>query len=166
VDAIEALRTRRSIREFKSDPVPKSVIEQLVDCGRRAPSAINVQPVDFVVVTDAARRKELAGMTDYGAFIAQAPACIVVVARPVKYYLEDGAAAVENILVAARAQGLGSCWVAGDKKPYAETICRLVGAPKGHQLVALIPVGFPADSPQPPQPPKRPLEEVLHWERF
>jgi nitroreductase len=166
MDAIEALRTRRSTREFKPDPVPKNVIEQVVDCGRRAPSAVNVQPVDFVVVTDAARRREIAAMTDYGAFIAQAPVCIVVVARPVKYYLEDGAAAVENILVAARALGLGSCWVAGDKKPYAEQVCRFVGAAKGHQLVALVPVGFPSDSPQPAQPAKRPLEEVLHWEKF
>jgi nitroreductase len=166
MDAIEALRTRRSVREFKPDPVSPTVIEQLVDCGRRAPSAINVQPVDFVVVTDAARRQAIAGMTDYGAFIAQAPVCIVVVARPVKYYLEDGAAAVENILVAARAHGLGSCWVAGDKKPYADRVCRLVGAPEGHRLIALIPVGFPSSSPQPPQPPKRPLTEVLHWEKF
>jgi nitroreductase len=86
-----------------------------------------------------------------------------ILCRDTKYYLEDGSAATENILLAARAHGLGSCWVAGDKKPYAAEIYRLVGAPPGYKLISLIPIGYPAES---PEKSKRPLSDVLHWEKY
>lgn len=163
MDAIEALKTRRSVRQYKPDPVPREVLEDLVDCGRLAATAVNAQPWEFVVVTDATLRRRIAETTDHGPFIADAAACIVVLCKDCKYYLEDGSAATQNILVAARAHGLGSCWVAGDKKPYADAIREMVGAPAGYRLVSLIPVGFPAHV---APPPKRPLKDVLHWDRF
>jgi nitroreductase len=163
MDAIEALRTRRSVRTFKTDPVPRETIEEIVDCGRLAATAINIQPWEFVVVTEPAKRQQMAAVTDYGPFIAKAPVCIVVLCQETEYYLEDGAAATENILLAAHAKGLGSCWVAGDKKPYAETIPKMVGAPAGYKLVSLIAIGHPEII---PSPSKRPLSQVLHWEKF
>jgi len=163
MDAIEVLMTRRSVRAYKGVPVPRKVIENIVDCGRLAPTANNVQPWEFVVVTDPGALRRIAGTTDYGSFIAQAPVCVCVLCRDTKYYVEDGSAATENILLAARAHGLGSCWVAGDKKPYAAEICRLVGAPQGYKLVSLIPIGYPAES---PKKSKRPLSDVLHWEKY
>jgi nitroreductase len=107
--------------------------------------------------------RRIAETTDHGKFIAQAPACVVVLCGETKYYLEDGSAATQNILLAARAHGLGSCWVAGDKKPYASEICRLVGAPRGYKLTSLIPLGYPAET---PEQSKRPLSQVLHWEKY
>ena len=89
--------------------------------------------------------------------------CVVVLCSDTQYYLEDGSAATENILLAARAHGLGACWVAGDKKPFASEICRLVGAPQNFKLVSLIPLGYPAES---PEMTKRPLSAVLHWEKY
>ena len=163
MDAIEVLKTRRSVRAYRSEPVPKKTLEDIIDCGRLAATAINIQPWVFVVATEPAMLRKIADITDYGKFIAQAGACVVVLCKDTKYYLEDGSAATENILLAARAHGLGSCWVAGDKKPYAVDICRLVGAPSGCRLVSLIPVGYPAET---PEPPKRPRSEVLHWERY
>ncbi|HIJ65892.1 MAG TPA: nitroreductase family protein [Candidatus Hydrogenedentes bacterium] len=163
MDAIEALKTRRSVRAYKPDPVPADVIRDIVDCGRLAATAINIQPWEFVVVTDAAARQRIAATSDYGKFIADAPVCIVVLSKDTKYYLEDGSAATQNILVAARAHGLGSCWVAGDKKTYAAKIPKLVGAPKGYRLIALIAIGYAAAV---PKPEKRGLAEVLHWETF
>ncbi len=163
MDAIEVLKTRRSIRAYKGGPVPRKIIEDIVDCGRLAATAVNIQPWEFVVVTDPDRLRRIAETTDYGKFIAHAPACVLVVCRDTKYYLEDGSAATENILLAAHAHGLGSCWVAGDKKPYAAEICRLVGAPQGYRLVSLVPIGYPAES---PQKAKRPLSDVLHWEKY
>ena len=163
MDAIEALKTRRSVRSYKAGAVSREVIEDLIDCGRLAASGINIQPWEFVAVTNPEMRRRIAQTTDYGAFIADAPVCIVVLSKDEKYFLEDGSAATQNILVAARAHGLGSCWVAGDKKPYAEKICDLVGAPKGYRLVSLIAIGYAKEI---PKPAKRPLSEVLHWERF
>ena len=163
MDAIEVLKTRRAVRTYTREPVPKEVIEDIIDCGRLAATAVNIQPWEFVVVTDSAVRRKIANTTDYGKFIADAPVCVVVLCRDTKYYLEDGSAATENILLAARAHGLGSCWVAGDKKPYATDICRLVGAPPGYKLISLIPIGHPAES---PEKAKRPLSDVLHWEKY
>ncbi|MFP4501830.1 MAG: nitroreductase family protein [Candidatus Hydrogenedentota bacterium] len=163
MDAIEALRARRSVRAYKDTPVDSAHLETIVDCGRLASSARNEQPWEFVVVTDAEQRRRIAGATDHGKFIADAPACIAVLCKEADYYLEDGCAATQNMLVAARALGLGSCWVAGDRKPYAETVLRILEAPAGLHLVSLIAIGHPASV---PTPVKRSLEEVLHWEHF
>jgi nitroreductase len=163
MDAIEALKTRRSVRNYTPDQVPRELVAQIVDCGRLAASAINIQPWEFVVVSDPVKRKEIALATDYGPFIADAPVCILVFCRDTKYFLEDGSAATQNMLVAAWALGLGSCWVAGDKKPYAEAICKMAGVPEGFKLISLIALGFPMEI---PAPSKRPLSQVLHWEKF
>jgi nitroreductase len=163
MDAIEAMKKRRSVRAFKPDPIPETIIEEIIDCGRMAASAINIQPWTFVVVTNADMRRRIAYTTDYGAFIAMAPVCVAVLCRDTKYYLEDGCAATENILVAACAMGLAACWVAGDKKEYAPVICEMLGAPPGYKLVSLVAMGVPTEI---PEAVKRPLSEVLHWERF
>jgi nitroreductase len=163
MDAIQVLKTRRSVRAYRRAPVPRKLIEDIVDCGRLAATAINIQPWEFVVVTDPKRLRKIAETSDHGKFIADAPVCVLVLCKDTKYYLEDGSAATENILLAARAHGLGSCWVAGDKKSYASEICRLVGAPEGYKLVSLIPIGYPAES---PEKTKRPLSDVLRWEKY
>lgn len=163
MDAIECLKTRRSVRKFTADAVDRSVIEDIVDCARLAATAINIQPWIFVVAMDRDRRRRIADITDHGKFIADAPCCIAVFCEKVKYYLEDGCAATQNILLAARAHGLGACWVAGDKKPYCEDIRRLLEVPDNFTLVSLCAVGHPESV---PEPPKKSLSQVLHWEKF
>lgn len=164
MDALEAMLTRQSIRSFTPGAVPREIIEKIIDAARHAPTARNVQAWEFVVVTKPAMRKKLAKIADYGAFIAEAPVCVAVLSRDTKYWLEDGCAATENIIIAARAYGLGHCWVAGAKKPYAEKVVSLLGAPEGFHLVSLIPIGYYDEAPKPPG--KRKLEKVLHWEKF
>ena len=78
MDAIEALKTRRCVRSFKPDPLQKETLEDIIDCGRLAATARNEQPWEFVVVTDPAMRRQIADATDFGKFIANAPACIAV----------------------------------------------------------------------------------------
>jgi len=163
MDAIVALKTRRSVRAYERRPVPRDIIEDVIDCGRLAPSANNVQPWEFVVVTEAGMLRRLADRADYGKFIAEAPVCIVVLCRDSKYYLEDGCAATQNLLLAAWARGLGSCWVAGDKKPYAGEIRSMVGAPEGYRLISLVALGYPAET---PRKSKRPVSDVLHWDGY
>ena len=163
MDAIEALKTRKSIRLYLAKPVPNEIIEDIIDCGRLAPTARGVEPWEFIVVTDADTRRWISKTTDFGGFIADTPVCVAVLCRETKYYLEDGCAAAENILVAARAHGLGSCWVAGDKKPYAPAVCEKIGAPEGYKLISLLALGYAAED---PSRAKRPLSSVLHWERF
>lgn len=163
MDAIENLKTRRCIRAYTGEVVPRGLLEDLIDCARLAPTAMNLQPWEFVVVTERSVLHRIGRATDYGAFIADASACVVVLCKDTKYYLEDGAAATFGILLAAHAHGLGACWVAGDKKPYAPEICRLVGAPADHKLISLVPIGYPAEH---PEKDKRPLATVLHWQKL
>jgi len=90
MDAIEVLKTRRSVRAYKREAVPRKTIEDIVDCGRLAATVINIQPWEFVVVTDPEALRSIANTTDFGGFIADAPACVVVICRETQYYLEDG----------------------------------------------------------------------------
>ena len=165
MDAFQALRERRSIRKYETTALDRETVEKVVDAGRLAATGRGVEPWEFVVVSEAKMRETLAEICEYGKFIAQAPVCIVVLCRDTKYYLEDGSAATQNMLLAACALGLGSCWVAGDKKPYADDVVKLVGAPKSYKLVSLIALGHPAAD-QPPRKAKRKLDDVVHWEEF
>ena len=88
---------------------------------------------------------------------------IAVFCKDCKYFLEDGSAATQNILLAAHGLGIGSCWIAGDKKDYAPEVADILGVPAGFRLISLVALGYPAEQ---PQKAKRPLSEVLHWERF
>ena len=164
MDCLEIIKTRQSIRKYKSDPISAEIIKQIVDAGRLAPTGNNVQPWEFIIVTNQEKRNRLAEITEYGKFIKDAPVCIVLISKDVKYYIEDGSAAVENIMLAAWHFGVGSCWVAGDKKPYTQDILNLFEVPDGYKLVATISLGYPLEIPS--RAKKRILGEVIHWENF
>lgn len=163
MNAIEVIKTRRSVRAYQDKPVDRAVIEDIVDCGRLAATARNTQPWEFIVVTDPATRGQLADLAPNGPFLVGAPVCIVVLCKDGTYYLEDGCAATQNMLLAAHAHGLGSCWVAGDKKPYMSAVLEAIKAPKGYRLVSLIAIGYATER---GVPSKRALADVIHWEHF
>ena len=164
MQALQALKERRSVRIFNAKPVPRNLVEELIDCARLAPTARNIQPWKFVVITKKEILQELGSLAENGSFIKESSCCIAVFCQDTKYYLEDGCAATENILIAACDLGLSSCWVAGDKKPYADKVRELLGAPVDFKLVSLIPLGY-SDA-EPGLPAKRPLKEILHWETY
>jgi nitroreductase len=161
--ALEVIKTRRSIRKYKPGPVSVEVLTQLVDAGRLAPTGNNEQPWEFVIVTEPAKLQRIAELADYGKFITEVPACIVVLCKPNRHWIEDGSAATTQILLAATALGLGSCWVAGVNKAYAAEIVALCDAPAELQLVSIISIGHTAKV---PNPTKRTLDEVVHWEAY
>jgi nitroreductase len=162
--ALDVLEHRHSCRKYTSQPISKQDLERIVNIGRLAATARNVQPWHFVVVTDAGMRKQIADITEHGKFIAEAPACIAVLCDDTRYYLEDGCAAVQNLLNASAALEIASCWVAGDKKPYAPDIVKLLGAPDSTKLIALVALGHEA-APT-PRATKKDLAQVLHWEKY
>ncbi|MCM8825711.1 MAG: nitroreductase family protein [Candidatus Omnitrophica bacterium] len=161
---LEVIKKRRSVRNFKRVEIPEDIIKDIVDCGRLAPTARNLQPWKFVVITKRPSLEEIAGLTDYGKFLKDASCCILVFCENTKYYLEDGCAATENILIAAQAYGIGSCWIAGDKKSYAEPIAKIVGAPEKWKLVSIIALGYAAGETACPK--KKSLNDVLSWEHW
>ena len=163
---LDLLKKRRSIRKYKSDPVEPEKIDTLIKCALLSPSSRSLMPWEFIVVTDKATLAKLGQIANTGAFIKDAAACIVLYCRDTKYYLEDGSAATENMLIAAADMGLGCCWVAGDKKPYISEVSKLLGVPEGYKLISLIQVGWSLK--ETTQAKKRTLKEVLHrekWER-
>jgi len=161
MDTLEAIRTRRSIRRYKNEVIPKADLETIVDAGRLAATGSNQQPWDFIVVT---AKPMIANLKVSGAWIEHASAVIVVVMDPKsRWWVEDGAAAIENMLLASTALGYGSCWVEGDALPYEDVIKPLLGIPADRRVMALIPIGIPAET---PNPRKKPLKEVLHWEKY
>ena len=161
MEALEAIRRRRSVRSYTGDPVPREDLEKIVDAARLAPSGHNRQPWEFIVVTDRGVIDQLKTaalwMENAGAIIA------VVMETSSRFWLEDGSAAVENILIASTALGYGSCWLQGYTEPREEEFKELLGIPDDKKLLTLIPLGVPSEW---PTREKKTLSEVLHWERY
>ncbi|MFN3346299.1 MAG: nitroreductase family protein [Candidatus Bipolaricaulaceae bacterium] len=170
MDVFEAIRTRRSVRQYLSDPIPEEVVQELIAAAVLAPSAGNAQPWRFIVVRDQKLREGLANAAYGQTFLAEAPVVIVVCADLERarrayrergetlYCLQDTAAAIQNLLLAATARGYGTCWVgAFDEGKVAE----LLGLPRNLRPVAMVPVGKPAEAPRPR--PRRPLREVVEY---
>lgn len=164
MELINAIKRRRSIRKYNDQPIPADAIQDILDCARLAPSAINIQPWLFGCITDKNLLERLANMADHGKFIKDSAACFAVFCdRDKKYYLEDGCAATMNIIQAATAKGIGTCWIAGDKKDYVEAVRRLLNVPEEFTLVALISAGY---SDELPVPAKKNLSEVTFMDLY
>jgi nitroreductase len=162
-NAIEVMKSRRSIRTYKPGAVERTVIEEIVDCARLAPTAMNDQPWEFVVVTGKNELARIPKLLGHAEFIANACFAVLVLGREANCTVEDCSAAAENLLLAAEAHGLGACWVAGAPQPYAPAVVETFGAPPALKLIAIVSVGIPGED---PKVEKRPLRDVLHWERF
>ena len=140
------IKSRHSVRKFKPDPVGDLVITDVLECAGRAPSAMNIQPWLFGVIKDKKMLSEIAGIATYGKFIGDCPLCFAVFGeKKQQFYLEDCCAATENLILALQAHGVSSCWVAGDKTPYAETVRKLLKVPDEYTLVSLVAAGNAAD---------------------
>ena len=163
MNALEAIEKRRSVRKYTGEPIPKKDLEKIVDAGRLAATGGNQQPWEFIVVTDRAMIERLKVAAEW---MDKAAAIIAVVMDPSsRWWIEDGSAAVENMLIASTALGYGSCWLEGYTLPHEEEFKKLLGIPKEKRLLTLIPIGVPVAEPT-GEKKKRSLEEVLHWERY
>jgi nitroreductase len=174
MDAIESLLVRRSIRHFTAGDVSTADERVLVEAAFAAPSANNTRPWHFVFVRDAETRRRLKDMHEWTWMLDKAPLVVAVLAKEgaSPWWIEDGAAAIENMLTAATALGLGSIWCgmrdeATEEEgcePGCEARCRAVlGAPDGYRVLALIGFGQPAR----PKKPRTQVESTkLSFERF
>ncbi len=164
MDFTDVIKSRRSIRRYQEKAIPQKDLEDVLACARLAPTAINIQPWLIGCITDKALLQKLAEVADHGRFIKDAVACFVVFCeKGQKYYLEDGSAATMNIIYACAAKGIGTCWVAGDKKAYVDEVRKLLAVPEKYTLVAMIPAGYPAEQ---PKPSKKPVEAVTFRNRY
>jgi len=143
MDVFEAIRGRKSVRAYIPTPVPKEKLERVLEAGRLAPSAGNVQPWHFIVVTDPEKRKLIAKSGRFAGFLAESPVVIVGCgnrkASP-KWHVIDVAIAMQNMVLTATEEGLGTCWVGSFD---GGLVRRLLKIPEHLKVVALLAVGYP-----------------------
>jgi nitroreductase len=173
MDIFEAIHSRRTIRTFTGKKIPKADLEKIVDAGRVAPSAVNRQMWDFVVITEKEILNDIlhhfhAGRKyktyEDGKCDCASAIIAVVMDESNEYWKEDGSAATENMLLAARGLGWASCWIEGQVRPHEEHFKELLAIPKEKHIFLMIAIGEPMKWSQ--SPPKKSLDEVLHWERY
>lgn len=161
MDTFEVIRKRRSVRAYTGEAIPREDLEKIVDAGRLAATGSNRQPWDFIVVTE---REMIDQLSAASKWMDKAAAIIAVVMDPdSRWWVEDGAAAVENMLLAATALGYGSCWLEGYTLRSEAAFKKLLGVPEEKRLLTLVPIGVPVAW---PTREKKSLDEVLHWGRY
>jgi len=170
-EALEVIYTRRSVRSFTGEAVSRDDLVAILRAGMSAPSAVNVQPWAFVVVTTRETLDELCARLPYAKMLDKAGAAIVVCGIPNKdrvyskdYWVMDCSAASENILLAAHALGLGSVWTA----VYVDedrimSVRKILSIPEDIIPLNVIPIGVPKDEGHVTDKFK---EENIHWERW
>lgn len=155
---------RRSIRKFTGDPVPREALVTALKAAMAAPSANNVKPWEFVVVTDREKVRKLCLAHPYADFGVNAGAVVIPFGKKqgYKWFEQDMAAATENLLLAVANLGLGATWCGMDDAKQG-LIRPLVGIPDDLYAFALIPIGVPAED----KPPRTQYDESrIHWEGY
>ncbi|MBS7647879.1 MAG: nitroreductase family protein [Candidatus Bathyarchaeia archaeon] len=142
MEVFEAIQVRRSVRAYQPTPVPKETLLRILEAGRLAPSASNIQPWHFIVVTGLEKRKELA-KARFAGFLKEAPVVIVGCgdqkASP-KWFMVDVAIAMQNMVLTATSMGLGTCWVGSFDENYIREALKI---PQNYRVVALLAIGYP-----------------------
>ncbi len=158
------IKSRHSVRKFKPGIPDEAVVRDVLECAHLAPTARNAQAWLFGVVRDRDTLANISELAENGRFIRDAALCFATFGkRDHQYYLEDCCAATENLILALHAHGIGSCWVAGAQKPYAEQVRTMLEVPPEYTLVSLVAAGFPREI---SMVPKRPLEEVAFFDTY
>jgi nitroreductase len=140
------IKSRHSVRKFKPDSLDENAIKDALECAALAPTAKNIQPWLFGVIKDKGMLQKIADLTENGKFLKDCKVCFAIFGeKDETYYLEDCCAATENLILALQAYGISTCWVAGDKKQYADSVRKLLGVPEKFTLVSLVASGNPAE---------------------
>ena len=173
MEVFDAIRTRRSIRKYKDKQVPWDNIVTIMQAGKYAPNAGNLQNWKFIVVKNDAKRKAIVKACLQQEWMEMAPVFIVMVAEPEKaerfygtrgarlYTIQGCAAAMENMLLTAHSLGLGACWVGAFDE---DEIFRILNLPEEKTVQGIIVIGYADETPQPP--PKYRIEHMMFFEKW
>jgi nitroreductase len=169
MDVFEAIEKRYSVRGYTPDPVEDEKLQKVLEAARRAPTAANRQPFRMIVAHTAGREDEFIRV--YGrSWLSRAPLVIAFVAVPGEawrrmddkpYDEVDATIAMDHLVLAATALGLGTCWIAAFDPDASREV---FGLPDDVELVALTPLGYPDKASA--NTPRRPLEELVRYERW
>lgn len=164
MDVSEAIRTLLAVREYQDRPVSDAVVRWILEAGRLTGSAANKQPWHFVVVREPETLRELAALASTGPYIAGAPLAIVVAVDRTPYAVSDASRAIQNMLLTAWDEGVGSNWVGFVDG--LEAVKPLLGIPADLDVLAILPFGYPARRLGEGRKRRKPLSEIAYRERW
>ena len=163
MEVFEAIRTLLAVRHYQDRPVPESVLDRILEAGRLTASSMNKQPWHFVVVRDRESLRQLGAMVRTGPYIAEAPLAIVVVVERTRFAVSDASRAIQDMMLAAWDEGVGSNWVGFGG---LEAVNTRLGIPAELDVLAIVPFGYPADPAGAGKKDREPLSDIVHWERW
>lgn len=165
MNVLEAIRSKRAVRQFKDQPVPEDVIRQILDAGRRAQSSKNTQPWQFVVVRDRDSLLQLSRTGDYAGHLAGAAFAVVLVGSIDDYWIGfDLGQAAAYLQLAAWELGIGSCLASIYEPDKARVI---LGIPAKMNVQVALSFGYPSEAFTPARMGgRKPLDQLIHWERW
>src|SRR6266702_1063894 len=143
METFDAIRTVLAVRHFKDTPIPEPIVRQIVEADRLTASGGNSQHWHFIVVRDKETLRRLGQLASTGPYIAQAPLAIVVAMDRSPLANSDGSRAIQDMILAAWSQGVGSNWVGFNNLPEVNP---LLGIPQDVSVLAIVPFGYPADA--------------------
>lgn len=165
MQTIETILARRAVRAYKPEPIPESDLQQILEAGRQAPSASNRQPWHFVVVRDHELRRQVAELCGEQMWMADAAVTLVACGNTTvspRWYKVDVAIALENMVLAAKSLGYGTCWIG--RLPDPDKLKALLGIPAEYEIVNCLPIGVPDASPDPK--PRKSMDEAFSQDKF
>ncbi len=163
MDVFDAIRTLLAVRGYQNKPIPEEVVRRIVEAGRLTGSGMNRQPWHFVVVRERETLRRLGALASSGSYVAQAPLAVVVATDKTRFAVSDASRAIQSMLLAAWADGVGSNWVGFGG---LEKVKDLLDVPAGLEVLAILPFGHPARPVGRGQKQRKALREVAHLERF
>ena len=164
MDVFDAIRTMLAVRAYQDRPVPDTVVRRVLEAGRLSASASNEQPWHFIVVQEPDTLRRLGPLAYTGPYIAQAPLAVVIAVNKTRFAVSDGSRAIQSMMLAAWADGVGSNWVGFSGT--LEGIKSLLNIPAELDVVAVVAFGYPAQAVGRGAKKRKALAEIAHRERF
>jgi nitroreductase len=164
MDVFEAIRTLLAVRRYQDKPVPEATVRRIVEAGRLTASAMNEQPWHFIVVQDRETLHRLGTLAPTGPYVAEAPVAVVVAIEKSRFAVSDASRAIQSMLLAAWADGVGSNWVGFVGG--LENVRALLEIPAKLEVLAILPFGYPVGVVGRGKKRRKPLEAVAHRERY
>jgi len=163
LDTFTCIRTRREIRDYLEKPVSDESLRKILEAGRLAPSSKNSQPWHFIVIKNKETLGKIASLTPTGAHIGKAPLAIAVLMDGAKLPEIDGTRAIQNMVIEAWDLGIGACWITNF---YDDGVKDILKAPQRMKLITVIPFGYPTEPRTGRKKIRKPLEEIVSYERL
>jgi nitroreductase len=164
MDVFDAVRTMLAVRAYQEKPVPDVVVRRILEAGRLAASASNAQPWHFIVVSEPDTLRQLGTLASSGSYVAKAPLAIVVAVDKTRFSISDASRAIQCMMLTAWADGVGSNWVGFSGT--LEGVKPLLNIPAELDVLAVLPLGYPANAVGRGNKKRKSLAEVAHRERF